>query len=206
MIQNRRTRKSVFRWSPVECHRGEGYRGEIAPVTAPVLKEWCEVSSPTSLPGTCHRAWALCPHELAPAPRCRVSSTIPPSTRGWSYIDKSALDGRLTPRTVFGAHNNRLSVATGPPPAATAPYPGSDEAGDSEALPPGPRRRADLRRTGPGRVTPVPVYRCDPHQAGSPAGPRRPGRTGGRGRGADRGRGRHRRTRKISDGCDRPDR
>lgn len=34
MIQDQCTRKSVFRWSPVECHRGEGRHSEIAPVIA----------------------------------------------------------------------------------------------------------------------------------------------------------------------------
>lgn len=34
MIQKRSTRKNVFRWSPVECHRGEGRRSKIDRLTA----------------------------------------------------------------------------------------------------------------------------------------------------------------------------
>ena len=65
------------------------------------------MSSPTSPRGTCHRAWALAPHELAHASRRGVSSAILSSTHGSSSIAKRTPDGRLIPGPSSGPITGR---------------------------------------------------------------------------------------------------
>ena len=116
------------------------------------------MSSPTSPPGTGHRAWALAGHEFACASRWGVPSAIL-STHGWS-------SGQESP----GGWDEIPQIGQGAPPASSdhrtptsgyRQYPGSAVGQTRRLAPLSSRRRAQPRRTGG-----VPVSNPGPYLVG----------------------------------------